>query len=64
MAYTDGCPSRHARMGVDGTTGVLPTVGVFASAVVRGFRWPRLMDRAISGCRNEFSDVRDSSARG
>ena len=32
MAYTDGCPSRHARMGVDGTTGVLPTVGVFASA--------------------------------
>ena len=35
MAYTDGCPSGHARMGVDGTTGVLPTVGVFASAVVR-----------------------------
>jgi hypothetical protein len=61
MTYADCCPSRHARMGVDDTTGVPPTVGVFVSSEVRGFPCLPLMERAISGCRNEFSD--DLSAR-
>ena len=47
-----------------GCRGTDDDLRVFVSFEVRRFRCLALMERAISGCRNEFSDDRDSSARG